>query len=241
MLKSQCLWLLLLFAAAWMLRYASWCHDPLCTRDAVGYINMAGNNVYSVDLPFYNRDTMSKGLFLILLRAGEACGWNLEHFGVMLNITLSAATAVILFFTARSWGFLPTGAWCVAAIAALHPVLVRESHQVLREPLYCFFCCWWAFFFVGALRHECFIRMTTAGSMAALAFFTRYEAAELLIVSWIIILFFRCVCQRKIRRFFIDCACFSGGYVAVGLALFSMLPGNNIRSMLNRVFFLLAR
>lgn len=179
-------WLLLIALAALLLRAGRCLVDDWVTKDSVLYVEMARDWGGTAGLAqAFSRNPRIPPLYVGLMAAGERLGWDAEITGLLVSLLAGALLPVAVFLLASKVWTDQRLALLAAALAAAHPLLVRNSAEVMREGLYlALFATALAAAAAGMseTRRRRWWAWLLAGLATALAAATRDEGGELLLV-----------------------------------------------------------
>lgn len=166
--------------------------DPLISRDGAGYLEMAHEWALTGDPAAAwkldeAQNLLAAPLFVRCIAWLEQLGLSPEKGAVAFNILLGTATVYLFYQIGKELFEKEKYALVLALCVAVHPALVRQSAEILRENLY-FFCFSGALFFLlrligkrGGRLRSYLPDALAAGALAAAACYTRMEAGELLL------------------------------------------------------------
>ena len=159
---------------------------PVVSRDAALYLPMIQTLYEAENYPEMLKSFPGCGwippFYLYLCSFAMHSGMVAEIAGVSVNMILSS----LLVFAGYGIAFSVTGNRKCGLIAALftavHPSLAELAVEIQRDMSYIFFFSCSVWMFAEAVRKKRLLLWCASGVFTALAFLTRYEAAELILL-----------------------------------------------------------
>jgi hypothetical protein len=177
--------LLLILLAAVCVRLARGLISDPVTKDSVLYVEMAEDWAAAGVKNAFDRNPRIPPLYIGLMAAGERLGLGAEVTGLLVAVLAGMLLPLAVFFLSRGLFMEMRPALLAAALAAAHPMLLRNSAEVMRDSL--FLACFVSALALAAagmtsLRWRAWCWWGLAGLAAALAALTRDEGGELLLI-----------------------------------------------------------
>ena len=176
--------LLILLAAVCLRLGRALISDPV-TKDSVLYVEMAEEWAVLGAGNAFDRNPRIPPLYIGLMAAGEWLGLGAEITGLLVAVLAGALLPLAVFFLARRLFTEMRPALLAAVLAAMHPMLMRNSAEIMRDSLFLvWFTAALALAATGMMsfRWRAWCWWGLAGLAAALAALTRDEGGELLLI-----------------------------------------------------------
>lgn len=153
------------------------------TKDSVSYVEMAQAWSAHGLVGAFDRNPRLPPLYLGLMAAGERFGLGAEFTGILVSVLAGAMLSLAVFFLARSVLVDDRVALLAAALAAAHPILLRNSAELMRDSLFlALFTTALALAVTAMTARQAWWRWLLVGAVAALATLTRDEGGEFLVI-----------------------------------------------------------
>ena len=170
-----------IMVAGFLARLLSLIFEPTLSRDAITYLQAAGEWAAGEQIfIIWQKLDATPLFFLFLVRLGILLGIKPESAGIALNLTVGMANVWLIYRIARFCRFDRAGSLIAALLFSLAPSAIAASTDSLRESLYLFlisaafvFCC-------RNLGKESLWNYFLSGVFASMAVWTRFEAWALL-------------------------------------------------------------
>ena len=160
-----------------ILRLAIVCREDFyLERDSLFYIRLVG----VFDLGKFSRgiDAYPGPLFIVILKAiNILLPSHTIVAALTLNILISVAGSVVFYMILKELDLKYSK--ILALLFATHPVIIRNSCQILREPVYLTFMMLCGYFIIVAMKRDRYPLLAPAGFCSLIAFLFRYEAGEI--------------------------------------------------------------
>ena len=140
-------------------------------------------NIYLVNIfdlgKFSNEIGACPGpLFITILKVISICApSNIIGIAMALNISVSIIGSVAFYLILKELDLKHSK--LLALLFAAHPVVIRNSCQILREPAYLTFMILCGYFLVVAVKKDRYHLFALSGICSLTAFLFRYEACEI--------------------------------------------------------------
>ncbi len=185
-------------AAAAILRGTRFFFDPLISRDGATYIELARTWLAGGQGAVWSNPgskIVSAPLFIRSLKFFEEHGLDCARWGAWMNLMLSVLTVLMVYMLAKELFSDRRLALFGALCCCFHPILVRQSYELLREVMYlfCFSASLWLF--VRSFRYAAnagkkslpgeFFSLAGSAFFLAAAFLSRFEAIEFIFAAGI--------------------------------------------------------
>ena len=188
--------LALIFLLGLGLRIVEYRNKPCVSRDSALYIECAASPAIGNDI----RAGFWRLPYICLLRIPAAAGWNIERFGVTVNILCGSLSAMLIVLVARR-AAIPGGLWA-ELLAAVNPWCVDFSTETQREAPYILLTLAALYGFFAYLDTGTIWRLLLAVVALFGAFLLRVEALEPL--AAMLLAAAAVMWRRKRRRAFFD-------------------------------------
>ena len=211
----------LIFLAALLFRLVELALNPLLSRDAALYLTQAELWYETGD---YTKTLLPGNevppLQLWTIKTIMALGCGAEVAGRTMSLFLGSLLPAVAFLLAWKIGGRIRIALVAALLTIVHSELASYSYQPLRENYYLFFEGLLLVFLVDAARKDAVWKWCICGILFSLAFFSRYEILEFLLLIPLLLAFLVFRRRMKLKRAFANISAF---YLFSGLTFLSLL------------------